>query len=60
MTSPRPSVVAAAALAPLLADTPERRTQLAAFERLDHAMRIGDETPSERAARIVAGELRGR
>ncbi|HEV2558841.1 MAG TPA: lipid-A-disaccharide synthase [Microvirga sp.] len=51
----------AAALAPLLADTPERRAQTDAFTRLDEAMRIGSETPSERAARIVAEVLeRGR
>jgi lipid-A-disaccharide synthase len=51
----------AAALAPLLADTHERRAQTDAFARLDHAMRIGSETPSERAARIVAEVLeRGR
>jgi lipid-A-disaccharide synthase len=43
----------AAALLPLLSDTPERRAQEAALQRLDELMRIGDEMPSERAARIV-------
>jgi len=41
------------ALLPLLDDTPERRRQLDALNRLDKLMRIGDEMPSERAARIV-------
>ncbi|WP_404292300.1 lipid-A-disaccharide synthase [Microvirga sp. RSM25] len=41
------------ALLPLLSDTPERTRQLEAFSKLDDLMRIGDETPSERAARIV-------
>ncbi|WP_262032363.1 lipid-A-disaccharide synthase [Microvirga sp. Mcv34] len=41
------------ALLPLLGDTPERRRQIDAFGRLDALMRIGDEAPSERAARIV-------
>ncbi len=45
------------ALLPLLSDTPERRRQEAALRRLDELMRIGDEMPSERAARIVAGML---
>ena len=43
----------AASLSPLLGDTPERRAQLAALERLDELMRIGAESPSERAARVV-------
>jgi len=43
----------AAALLPLLSDTPERRAQEEALRRLDELMRIGDEVPSERAARIV-------
>jgi len=43
----------AATLAPLIEEGPERRAQLAALARLDEAMRIGDEEPSERAARIV-------
>jgi lipid-A-disaccharide synthase len=50
----------AASLLPLLDDAVERRKQLDAFERLDGAMRIGDESPSERAARVVADVLRGR
>jgi lipid-A-disaccharide synthase len=51
----------AEALVPLLGDTPERRRQAQAFGALDEAMRIGDERPSERAARIVACVLeRGR
>ncbi len=48
------------ALLPLFDDTPERRRQLAAFAKLDELMRIGDEAPSERAARIVAGVLDSR
>jgi lipid-A-disaccharide synthase len=47
----------AAAVLPLLDDTPERLAQLAAFRRLDEAMRIGEDNPSERAARIVAEVL---
>lgn len=43
----------AAAIVPLLADSAERRTQLAALLKLDDLMTIGDERPSERAARIV-------
>lgn len=43
----------AATLLPLLSDTPERRGQEAALQRLDELMRIGNEMPSERAARIV-------
>jgi lipid-A-disaccharide synthase len=41
------------ALLPLLSDSPERRRQLKAFSKLDQLMKIGDEDPSERAARIV-------
>lgn len=44
----------AGALLPLLTDTPARRQQIDAFGRLDDLMAIGDETPSERAARIVS------
>ncbi|MBM6595761.1 lipid-A-disaccharide synthase [Microvirga pudoricolor] len=44
----------AAALLPLLSDTPERRRQENALRRLDALMQIGDERPSERASRIVA------
>jgi lipid-A-disaccharide synthase len=48
----------AGALAPLLRDTPERRRQLAAFERLDAIMQVGRASPSERAADIVAMTVR--
>ncbi len=41
------------AVLPLFSDTSERRRQLDAFRRMDDLMRIGDEAPSERAARIV-------
>jgi lipid-A-disaccharide synthase len=41
------------AVLPLFSDSPERRRQIEAFRRMDDLMRIGDETPSERAARIV-------
>jgi lipid-A-disaccharide synthase len=41
------------ALMPLMSDTPERRRQLEAFGRLDALMAIGDETPSERATRVI-------
>lgn len=47
----------ATALLPLLSDTPERRRQDEALRRLDMLMQIGDEIPSERAARIVASLL---
>jgi lipid-A-disaccharide synthase len=50
----------AAALLPLFEDTPERRRQVEAFRRMDGLMRIGDELPSERAARIVAEVLRAK
>ncbi|QFU16419.1 lipid-A-disaccharide synthase [Microvirga thermotolerans] len=45
------------ALLPLFSDTPERRRQIEAFGRMDDLMRIGDEAPSERAARIVTEVL---
>jgi lipid-A-disaccharide synthase len=41
------------ALVRLLGDTPERRRQLAAFNRLDDVMRIGAARPSEAAAEVV-------
>lgn len=44
-------------LTPLLSDSDARRRQLAAFDRLDRLMDIGDETPSARAARIVLETL---
>ncbi|MEA2976902.1 MAG: lipid-A-disaccharide synthase [Alphaproteobacteria bacterium] len=51
----------AAALLPLLSDTPERRQQIEAFARLDSIMEIGMAVPSTRAAEIVLREaMRGR
>lgn len=41
------------ALLPLFSDSPERRRQIEAFAKMDELMRIGDEAPSERAARVV-------
>ncbi|MEZ5888822.1 MAG: lipid-A-disaccharide synthase [Xanthobacteraceae bacterium] len=55
--APEPLV---AALAPLLADTPERRRQLAAFARLDQVMKIGAANPSEAAAQFVLDHAAGR
>ena len=43
----------AAALVPLLGDTPERRRQIDAFGRLDAIMEIGRAAPSDRAAAVV-------
>ncbi len=43
----------AAALVPLLSDTPERRRQIEAFARLDTIMDIGKAAPSDRAAAVV-------
>jgi len=43
----------AAALLPLLADTPARRRQVDAFARLDAIMEIGTRAPAARAAEIV-------
>jgi lipid-A-disaccharide synthase len=43
----------AAALAPLLTDSPERKRQVEAFARLDSIMEIGKASPSARAAEIV-------
>jgi len=43
----------AAALVPLLSDTPQRRAQSAAFARLDAIMEIGTAAPSARAAAAV-------
>jgi lipid-A-disaccharide synthase len=48
------------ALLPLLGNTLERRRQLEAFSKLDDLMKIGDEVPSERAARIVDEVLKER
>jgi lipid-A-disaccharide synthase len=47
------------AVCPLLADTPERWRQVEAFARLDALMTIGDEAPSERAARMVRETIDG-
>jgi lipid-A-disaccharide synthase len=43
---------------PLFDDGPERQRQIDAFARLDAIMRIGDETPSMRAAKIVLDHIR--
>ena len=43
----------AAALLPLLSDTPQRQRQIEAFGRLDAIMGIGGEAPSAKAAAIV-------
>jgi len=48
----------AAALLPLLADTPQRRRQIEAFSRLDAIMEIGSNAPATRAADIVLGAAR--
>jgi lipid-A-disaccharide synthase len=49
----------AAALAPLLRDSSERRRQLEAFSRLDAIMQVGSSTPAARAAEIVLDIARG-
>jgi len=43
----------AAALVPLIGDTPERARQIEAFARLDAVMEIGSRAPAARAADIV-------
>jgi lipid-A-disaccharide synthase len=43
----------AAALIPLLSETPERRAQVEAFKRLDALMQTGHAIPSDRAAEVV-------
>ena len=48
----------AAALAPLIAETPERRAQVDAFGRLDAV--LGSGSPSARAAAVVLAHARGR
>ena len=48
----------AAAVLPLLADTPERRRQIEAFSRLDAIMEIGSKAPAARAAEIVLDAAR--
>jgi lipid-A-disaccharide synthase len=47
----------AAALLPLLSDTPERRRQTKAFARLDAIMGVSGDPPSRRAAAAVLGVL---
>jgi lipid-A-disaccharide synthase len=49
----------AAALLPLMTDTPERRRQIAAFARLDTIMAIGTAIPSDRAAEVILGCIAG-
>jgi lipid-A-disaccharide synthase len=49
----------AAALVPLLGDTPERQAHSAALKRLDAVMELGVADPSERAADIVMRAARG-
>lgn len=48
----------AAALLPLMSDTPERRRQIEAFARLDAIMEIGVAVPSDRAAAVVLNCVR--
>jgi lipid-A-disaccharide synthase len=48
----------AAALLPIMRDTPARRRQIVAFARLDGIMGLGEGRPSERAAAIVADYAR--
>jgi lipid-A-disaccharide synthase len=48
----------AAALVPLIEDTPERRRQVEAFSWLDTVMEIGSRAPAARAADIVLGSIR--
>lgn len=48
----------AAALLPLLSDTPERRRQEEAFARLDAILRIGEAKPAQDAAAIVFDMMR--
>ncbi len=43
----------AAALMPLMSDTPERRRQIEAFARLDSTMEMGKVVPSDRAAAVI-------
>lgn len=49
----------AGALGPLLRDSPERRAQISALGKIAARMDTGDETPSERAARIVLSVISG-
>ena len=50
----------AAALLPLLGDTPERRRQTEAFARLDAMMKVGSSAPAGCAADIVLATIRQR
>ena len=50
----------AASLIPLMADTPQRRRQIAGFLRLDAIMDLGGEPPSLKAARAVQAVIAGR
>jgi lipid-A-disaccharide synthase len=50
----------AAALLPLLEDSPERAAQLSAFARLDSLMTLEGTTPSARAAEVVVETVEGR
>lgn len=50
----------AEALTALLAETPERQRQIAAFNRIDALMQTGVETPSQRAARVIAETIASR
>lgn len=50
----------AGAVVPLLSDTPERRRQLAAMQRLDDLMILNDATPSMRAAEIIMSTISAR
>jgi len=50
----------AAALEPLMSDTPERRRQIEAFARLDRIMDIGTTSPARKAADIVLRYADGR
>ena len=49
----------AAALLPLLADTPERRRQIEAFARLDDIMEIGRRCPERPRRRRGSGAMQG-
>jgi lipid-A-disaccharide synthase len=50
----------AAAMVPLLADTPDRRRQIEAFGRLDSVMEIGKAKPSGQAASLVLAAVGSR
>ena len=51
--SPYPAPTVAAALKPLLSNTPERDRQLHSFAKLDGLMALDHGTPSGRAADVV-------